>query len=481
MKFAALSVAITVAPAALSTRINKDVQRNATVSWKAFEDWDPDLLKRPCLGQWMQDSGTSLEAVCSDKADNNIKDDKGNYIQFTRREDALMYKVWDGALQDCAKGESYVRDIVASFSERTSCFKDETTLIDEDRMHIENKLMKRGKISVAEGADEKFLCPGDKKTKTQTKLNERLALLGSLVSQWDGASNGPHRLKVCKEMLAAHTLKDYWFIGVLKSTRPAACNATSAHHDEALCKAAEDYLVEFRNRDLFASAENGGFKGRAAKGENERSEKCAQDILKGKPWFTHLTTNVGSTVEQPKCTIDTTREEVFRAPVLKVGLYSKDMANNMIADAYRQCGAVFVAGISATMPQYIASAAGGPTKKGKPFAEALSDKEILTLMAMLELGGFHAITGLSLSVNYYKKKLFVTPPFDSGDFVASANGGSIIRCHDSKTNCCTNSTKHDGFYNHQVYTDMILKWESIVQSNWAEQPLGTVQVAVRKQ
>merc|ERR1711920_947497 len=91
-------------------------------------------------------------------------------------------------------------------------------------------------------------------------------------------------------------------------------------------------------------------------------------------------------------------------------------------------------------------------------------KEILTLMAMLELSGFHTVTGLAMGVNFYHKMMLVTPPFDSGAFEGPSDG--LIRCHDTKTNCCTNLTKVDGFYNHQAYVSMMEAWESIVREEW---------------
>lgn len=268
---------------------------------------------------------------------------------------------------------------------------------------------------------------------------------------------------VCKEMLSAHSLNKYSFIGVLRSTRPAACNATAAFYDQSLCQASEKYLVDFLSRDLFAKTGDGGHKGRAAKGENERAERCKKDLLQGKKWYKVLSTDIGITVENPKCSI-ATETSVFPEPILKVGVLHIDQANNIIADAYRQCGAPLVAGISGTMPRYLASAAAGPTKQGRQFSEALGEKEVLTLMSMLELSGFHAITGLTMGVNFYYKKLVVTPPFDSGAFEGQADG--IIRCHDRETHCCTNSTKVGGFYNHQVYSEMMQAWEQKVKDLW---------------
>lgn len=434
--------------------------------------FDPDLLERPCIYEWMNESNTTLAEVCSDDPMNNIKSDKGNYIQFTRREDRLMYDAWRGAFQDCVEGQSYVRDIVSSFAERTSCFRkdNETLMMDDDSMYIPVKELIDNKAVVTDERD-KIKCVGDSHMESQTELDESIALLRGLVAQWDSTSKEREREPVCREMLAAHTLHKYNFVGVLHSTRPAACNATAAFYDAALCQAAEKYLADFQSRDLFVRTGE-GFKGRAAEGENERSERCKEEILDGREWNEMLSTNPGITVEDPKCTISTDIE-VFPEPVLKVGVWHEDQANNIIADAYRQCGAPLVAGISATMPQYLASVAAGPTKKGQQFEKAASMKEVLTLMSMLELGGFHAVTGLTMSVNYYYKRLVVTPPFDSGAFEGESDG--IIRCHDEVTNCCSNSTKDaNGFYNHQVYTQMMEDWESQVAGLWSAERSASV-------
>mmetsp|Transcript_58322 Transcript_58322/g.151937 ORF Transcript_58322/g.151937 Transcript_58322/m.151937 type:complete len:502 (+) Transcript_58322:68-1573(+) len=423
-------------------------------------EWDPDLLERPCLLEWMKETQTSTEQVCSDDPRNNIKSDKGNYIQFTRREDRLMYNVWQNALQDCIIGESYVRDIVASFAERTSCFKTETELLDDESMYVPAKELVDGRI-VVNGESSKVLCKGSSKTASQTQLHVQLDLFRNLVSQWDHNGDTKNRTSVCKDMLSAHVLSEYAFIGVLWSTRPAACNTTAAFYDQSLCKASEKYLLDFLSRDLFAQT-GGGFKGRAAKGENERAERCKEKVLKGRKWYEVLSMDIGITEENTKCSV-ATEASVFPEPVVK-GTNHYDQANNIIADAYRQCGAPLVAGISGTMPQYLASAAAGPTKQGYQFSKALSEKEVLTLMSMLELAGFHAMTGLTMGVNFYYKKMVVTPPFDSGAFEGPHDG--IIRCHDHETHCCTNSTKVGGFYNHQVYLEMIQAWEQKVQELW---------------
>jgi hypothetical protein len=449
--------------------------------------WDPELLNRSCLGAWMNETKTNLDQVCSDDESNNIKSDKGNYIQYTRREDRLMYKAWSGAFQDCIMGQTYVRDIVASFAERTSCFANETALIDEDDMYIPVKELVDGKSVVTEERD-KVICPGDKHMPNQTMLNEKLALLRNLVAQWDdnllerNATDGSlhsvegERESICREMLSAHTLHKYNFVGVLHSTRPAACNRTG-FYDRQLCDAAEKYLRDFQSRDLFVRT-GGGFKGRAAEGENARSERCKDEMLQGRAWNEMLSTKPGITVEIPDCSIKTDTE-VFPEPILKVGVWHEDQANNIIADAYRQCSAPLVAGISATLPQYLASAAAGPQKHGKNFSDSLEMKEVLSVMSMLELGGFHAVTGLTLGVNFYFKELVVTPPFDSGAFDGPDNG--IIRCHDAETNCCTNATKVDGYYNNKVYLQMMQNWESKVDELWSSslraQPLTAIVIS----
>lgn len=353
--------------------------------------------------------------------------------------------------------------MLRSFAERTSCFVDETTLADDQGMYVAVKKLQEGKIIETEER-EKILCVGDKKTATQSILDERLALLRDLVAQWDAAANGEStKFAVCQEMLAAHTLEDYRWVGVFKTTRPAVCNATAPFYDASLCQAAEAWFINFRSRDLFTETDGDGFKGRAAEGENQHAEQCLAEWLDGSPWFKQVTTNIGSTVEFPPCTIETERE-VFPEPILKVGVLKYSMANNLVADAFRQCGAPFVAGISGSMPNYLVAAAGGPTKAGKTFNEALDLKEALLLMAMLELSGFHAVTGLTFAVNFYYGSLIVTPPFDSGDFVGPSDGQ--IRCHDKQTSCCTNATKVDGFYNHQTYLAMMQAWEETVGALW---------------
>jgi len=444
--------------------INLDSSGDHLLSMESRLQWDPELVNRSCMFEYMAEEQLTLDQVCSDDASNNIKSDKGNYIQFTRREDHLMYNAWYGAFHDCTMGQKYVRDIVAGFAARTSCFDpaNETLMLDDDSMYIPIKELIDDK-SVVTDARDKVICMGDKHTSSQTELDEQLALLRDLVAEWDNSGDTQAREPICREMLAAHTLKKYGFVGVLHTTRPAACNTTAAFHDESLCQASEQYLRDFQSRDLFVHAGE-GFKGRAAPGENERSERCKDEQLQGKEWNEMLTSNPGITVEVPDCSVHPP-VEVFPEPVLKVGVWHEDQANNIIADAYRQCGAPLVAGISATLPQYLASTAAGPTKQGLKFEEALDMKEVLTVMSMLELGGFHATTGLTLGVNFYFRKLVVTPPFDSGSFDGQEDGG-IIRCHDHETHCCTNTTKVDGFYNHQVYSKMIEDWESIVHELW---------------
>jgi len=435
------------------------------ISMESRLQWDPELLNRSCMAEYMAEERLTLDQVCSDHPSNNIKSDKGNYILFTRREDKLMYKAWYGAFQDCSMGQPYVRDILASFAERTSCFNpaNESEMLSDDSMFIPTNVLIDGEI-VADEERTKVVCMGDHHTASQTELGESLALLKDLVAQWDNTLDAKQREPICREMLEAHTLQKYGFVGVLHTTRPAACNASSPFHDADLCNKAEEYLRDFQSRNLFVKTGE-GFKGRAAPGENERSERCKEEQLQGKAWTEMTSMNPGITVEVPDCTIHP-KVEVFSEPVLKVGVWHEDQANNAIADAYRQCGAPLIAGISATLPQYLASTAAGPTKKGKQFNEAVEMKEVLTLMSILELGGFHATTGLSLGVNFYFKRMVVTPPFDSGAFDGSDNGDGIIRCNDHETNCCTNTTKVDGFYNHQVYTKMIEDWEKITEDLW---------------
>mmetsp|Transcript_22091 Transcript_22091/g.39621 ORF Transcript_22091/g.39621 Transcript_22091/m.39621 type:complete len:542 (+) Transcript_22091:104-1729(+) len=425
--------------------------------------WDPELLDRHCLQAWMNETNTPRSEVCSDAVTNSVKDDKGNYIQFTRWEDRLMYSVWRSALESCAAGQPLVRDIIASFAQRQTCFINETTLDDQPTFYIPSKILVDGK-TVINGTD-KVLCTGDSKTANETQLQEQLHQLKRLVDKYDLETPGtPQITHVCQEMLEAHTLEKYSFIGILHSTRPAACNVKSEFLDANLCSDAEVFLTTFQQRDLFVTdADSGGFKGRAAEGENNRSEMCMEDeTLKGEEWFDHKVTLVGSTTEL--CSIDTSAQPVFTEPVLKVGVYHEYQSDNDVADAYRQCGAPFVAGISATMPQYMAAVAAGSNKKGKNILDALDMQEILVLMSMLELGGFHAMTGLTMAVNYFYKDMVVIPPFDSGSFFEESENG--IRCHDTITNCCTNATKANGFYNHRVYREMMESWSAIIDTQF---------------
>jgi hypothetical protein len=416
----------------------------------------------------MEEESLTLADVCSDSSDNNIKDDKSNYIQFTRKEDKLMYNVWYGALSDCISGQSYVRDIIDGFAHRTSCFANETAMLDDPSMYVPVKQLNDVTGIVEEtGEMHKEFCTGESHTPDQTTLTAQLAALSTLVAQWDNTTTpSTERLDMCREMLAAHTMAKYAFVGILKTTRPAACNATAPYYDEALCQGANTYLHDFLGRDLFVDTAGGEHKGQAADGENEHGETCKAEILGNESWFNHKTTTIGITVDEPLCTVDTSIP-VFTVPVLKVGVWHENIGQSLVADAYRYCGCPFVAGISATMPKYISSTAASNVKKGHNFIEAISLKEILTLMSMLELSGFHAVTGLTLSVNFYYKELVVTPPFDSGDY-DSPNDGEI-RCHDHITHCCTNETKNaKGFYNNDAYSTMIAQWQYKVKELWGD-------------
>jgi hypothetical protein len=448
--------------ASVSFRLSTALQVSANSAETEIADvlWDPALVNRQCLPVWMNETNTSVDDVCSDDATNNIKDDRGNYVQFTRREDRFMYNAWSGALRDCAMGQPYVRNIIESFAERTSCFTSETDLADDPSFYVTGKKLQDGMITVdTESPPEKVICPGNKKISSQSSLDERKNALRGLVEKWDSMPNGDGKVPLCKEMLAAHTNVSYYWVGVMKTTRPAVCNSSALFYDEELCKTSEEWFIRFRSRDLFSETTNAGFKGRAGEGENKHFEECNSAYLNGQKWYKHYTTNIGSTVDVPPCTIPTP-EEVFPAPVLKVGALKYSMGNTQLGNLWRQCGVPFLAGVSATMPNYIVAAAGGPTKTGKKFDQALNMNEILTLMSMLELGGFHAVTGLTMSVNFYKGKLVVIPPFDSGDFEGLSDGQ--IRCHDVETNCCTNETKDaEGFYNHKTYLKMMEAWEEI--------------------
>jgi hypothetical protein len=361
-----------------------------------------------------------------------------------------------------------VRDIVEGFAYRTSCFANETAMMNESWMYVPERELRDGLI-VDVGLGDKEFCTGHKSTPNQTVLDQQLAKFQALLTEYDhaGEYNNASVDEVCRTMLSAHTLHEFGFVGILRTTRPAVCNATAPWYDETLCNASYTYMTDFLSRDLFVNTAGGGFKGRAADDENEHGEKCKEEFLASQnvsEWNKYLTKSPGITVEEPDCTINTPIE-VFPVPVLKVGVMHENIGESLVADAYRYCGCPFVAGISATMPKYIVSTAAAPSKAGMNFRSAISMKEVLTLMSMLQLGGFHAMTGLTLGINFYYQQLVVTPPFDSGAFDNPNSGG--IRCHDKATDCCTNQTKNaDGMYNSQAYVNMIQEWEAKVTELW---------------
>jgi hypothetical protein len=105
----------------------------------------------------------------------------------------------------------------------------------------------------------------------------------------------------------------------------------------------------------------------------------------------------------------------------------------------------FVAGVSGSAAQYLLIAGGGKEKFGRKIKNVLSDKELLTIVSMLELAGFHSLYELMMPINHYYASTRmpdcdnatyrgkVRPPFDSGDLLQDGFAKEL-RCLDER--CC---------------------------------------------
>jgi len=424
---------------------------------------DPELEGRACLPEIVDAATTAVpdfeDLVCSDKPANKFKDDSGNYIRYTKNEDKLSLKIWDHVMSDCRAGKTYLKDIVEGFASGGDCFTSETCtdhtnigtcMADKPWWSTKEVKLENGKVNLDPTAKgSKKICEGDEQTAPAGKfisnsaaLKERQAGIMGLVNRFNEAKKDQPAdlIKICPLLFSAHADLQYWVRGVLVSSRPFVCNENKGNH--TTCAEAEKWYMRFLNRDMFAIKVYGvddkgdeiiGKKGRAADSKNTHSGECNQKFIEKKTnkknakWFQYFTNRIGTTAEE--CAIDVqASQEILPPPsttnlkggVQKNSMWGVVMSDDLIAKHFMYCSAPFLAGISGSIPQYMLMAAGSPAKQGKGFGDALTNQELLTLVAMLELAGFHTLTELVMAVNHYlqagKRKILVTPPFDSGDY-----------------------------------------------------------------
>ena len=461
----------------------------------------------------------ALSNVCKEDETNEVKDDHGNYIRWTMREDRVAVKIWENTIKDCEMGQPYLRDIIEGFGSGISCFKDGTgadvesteTEGGQPGEHMVNNIAWKTsgkKLKLHSGNEVEHdthvatykICEGAKGM-TRTKLTAWQEKLKDLVKKYDDAWKATPQDKsaltaTCQKMYMAHGDQDGFNVrDVLTTSRSFICKA-APDGNPVQCEQMEAWYMDFMNRNLFAigARDDTAKKGRSpkVKGAGGRSEACiGQNGPKGaglgKTDNHGITTEVpflkdsdGKDTEVPACLV----EKPLRGKILnansynsfKGGLYTSHMSGNILAKHFAFCDVPFVAGVSGSVPQYMMMAGGSPAKNvkapGYTFANALNDKELMALMGMLELAGFHSITELIMAVNFYRRQLLVVPPFDSGCFDSP---DATIRCHDTgsgdKPGCCaTEGLKFNKFndqHNGEKYKSMMKQFEAAVDK-WQE-------------
>jgi len=440
------------------------------------QGFDEKLRTRACLPHLIDWEVTNEDEIC--REDSEYKDDRGNYIKYTRKEDAIARSIWLHVMNDCKKGLPYLRNIVSAFAEAASCFKYDDhgqPAKDKNGKYIleQNESWRVPYLRVSSNGydvepdeangwvkNKSALCEGadgfgpEEMTHYQTQLRNLTQRYDELSAKVDKTSFDVQDLGgVCRDLHAAHYLKRFNVRELLDSTRAHVCSKqafeSSNDGSQQLCNDLEDWYLKFRHRSLFAShsvkneATNEtlyGKKGKASKAENKRAHYCLKEA--GLTSKTFWSQNVGISVDRkPKCTIpEAAQDNILPEASPKPNNY---MSSETIADYYRSCAVPFVAGLSGTVLQYIMFVGGGKEKVGKQFKDALSDKELLTIMSMLELAGFHSIAEQIMAVNHYYAnadrgcangfKGIVRPPFDSGDLLQN-DFAKNIRCHSEA--CC---------------------------------------------
>lgn len=466
-----------------------------------------------CLVELMKDGGDfTKEKVCSNATTNDIKDDHGNFIRYTMREDKVAIKIWENVMTDCQNGQTYLRDIVEGFGTGVSCFgplvgekhewpelaktkcasgpgKECDEAIDDNKTlwYIRGKKIERksgNKVELDASKAVKRICEGGEK-QTPGTLDAYQKELKGLVQDYDveNAKSASEKdtvamKAICKKMYMAHAADPYGVRNVLVYSRPYSCSNEGNKSD---CEAMEKWYMEFMDRNMFAMGAiyKKAKKGRASENQTEgtgfahHSATCTSMMLGGKPFFkAPHTTKHGITVDFNGCTVDPDKEIIDTAEQRKGGLFGSDRSDNLIGKHFEYCGTPFVAGVSGSLPQYLMFAMGSKkkTNEKKGWKEALDDKELLAMVGMLELAGFHSITELMFSVNFYgwqtRGKLLVTPPFDGGSFTDTSD--LEIRCNDKVKSCCdkTKMMSNTHEFDTTAYEAMMTQFEAAVTS-WA--------------
>lgn len=270
--------------------------------------------------------------------------------------------------------------------------------------------------------------------------------------------------------------------------------------------------MDFMNRNLFAMGAlfKGSKKGRAGTDEDgtgiaagrsqiqsgfaKHSYECTKKLLGGKKFWQVPSVNHGITIEyncgmesskpylpaeRDCCTVEPDKQvlSIGGERQVKGGLYNSHMSDNIVGKHFQYCGAPFVAGVSGSIPQYMMFAMGSKAKVDSDkttydFKTALDDTELMALVGMLELAGFHSITELMYAVNFYRGMHLVLPPFDSGDFDVAAKTNITIVCRDKEHECCNKDEmiKNSHKINTKAYEAMVAQFAAAVKK-W--QPTGS--------
>jgi hypothetical protein len=261
---------------------------------------------------------------------------------------------------------------------------------------------------------------------------------------------------VCKELFAAGNNKKFIVYELMDMTRPAACQ----DKESAVCREATKWLVDYLAGDLFTVDGNESKKKGRDNGHNGHYENCKEvELRQGKKYNvnTKFTQNAGISSDYPDCTVDGLSGTLWDDDGVNMGKFKFGSSNDSIGDAFRNCSVPFIGGPSGTIPKYLAWHAAGP-KRG--VFRGLPDKDLLMLLASIELGGHHSWTEMIFALNDYYNETKFTPPFDSGE----NNGKMNVRDE------CVWKGDSSGAYNETAYSAMMSEFQKFVKDTFAQPP-----------
>jgi len=403
----------------------------------------------------------AAEQFCEKAADEYMRDSRGNLVKYTQNEDLVSLKIYQKAIEDCIQERDggYLTKVIKEWSEAIACpvngvewsCKDpefENWCAHEQVYeHIEYAVngtkfaaghVRKMKVSTITGQQIPELkvrvCEGGDFSGEDIERSK--SFLAKLVQNRRDATDDQQRKQACKELFAYSSANDNEDKGldshpkykgapyIFKYFDNVRCDPDS--QKKPGCKRVEKWIDELFESKIFSvskgrnkvSVSSFNYAGldNAKKEElmSEIKEFSEQDKVvencrakvekdpKGRVAVNSggkfaSTTGAGVSDEAPNCSPKAVQDaDIYMDMAHSTGKNAHAVGSNTDAFKFLNCGAPFLGGISGTIAHYLRVTAAAYENPGD-----LPLEQMMTLIAITELGGHHTLTELLLTAKHF--------------------------------------------------------------------------------